>query len=471
MRKLWNSNRAAVRKYWSEHELEDIQYKNISKSAKRSSRLDNATGEYQLRNSLQKLGEGTQHQSLTPPSSSPHSASVVTNSDISPTPYSPMSPTTTRPSKKRDRESFESSDHHAAGIQDELNQKYLLKSSNSAHSDDSLDLDETDELVAMITSVRHKDCNLWVLDDSCVTCMTDKYKEASIRALRARELKKSEPADIMMLAGTFAPWHPTPMMEKVFSKNILKKIRDSLSKKLEPIDDQDADMSILLSIRHRANNKIKEAVEALNGVKDLKLRLLFQQIVEELSAGEQGEMSEETLIANHVSPILRAFTHDPELKIFAHFPNTNSRAQTQQGVKPDRPDFKVVAGNKEVAFGEVTGPSQRNDRNKNGWDLYRLARFGTAVLNQGTEVVPLVQVVAGSGTIYRHIVKDRGVMVLAEVGVFSVPTTTIHMGALLASLPALNWLRDCIKWLDDHSESLIRSWTAADLAQLKKYVQ
>ncbi|KAF9992030.1 hypothetical protein BGZ79_003615 [Entomortierella chlamydospora] len=446
MRKLWNSNRAAVRKYWSEHELEDIQYKNISKSAKRSSRLDNATGEYQLRNSLQKLGEGTQHQSLTPPSSSPHSASVVTNSDISPTPYSPMSPTTTRPSKKRDRESFESSDHHAAGIQDELNQKYLLKSSNSAHSDDSLDLDETDELVAMITSVRHKDCNL-------------------VRSLLF------EVHNSVMLAGTFAPWHPTPMMEKVFSKNILKKIRDSLSKKLEPIDDQDADMSILLSIRHRANNKIKEAVEALNGVKDLKLRLLFQQIVEELSAGEQGEMSEETLIANHVSPILRAFTHDPELKIFAHFPNTNSRAQTQQGVKPDRPDFKVVAGNKEVAFGEVTGPSQRNDRNKNGWDLYRLARFGTAVLNQGTEVVPLVQVVAGSGTIYRHIVKDRGVMVLAEVGVFSVPTTTIHMGALLASLPALNWLRDCIKWLDDHSESLIRSWTAADLAQLKKYVQ
>ncbi|KAF9578657.1 hypothetical protein BGW38_005438 [Lunasporangiospora selenospora] len=418
------------------------------------------------------------------------------------TPANERSAATNRPPRKRDRESIEGSlperlygrkrpiengendgedggddhaqfeldgggamrtDHYAARSQDE--------SSNSAHSDDSLDLDETDELVAMITSVKHKDCNLWVLDNRCLTCMTDKYKEASIRALRAKELKKSEPADIMMLAGTFTPWHPTPMMEMVFSKKILKKIRDSLSKKMEPIDNQDADMSILQSIRHRANNKIEEAIEALNGVKDPKLRRLFQQMVEELPTREQGEMSEETLIANHVSPILRAFAHDPDLEIFAHFPNTNSRAQTQQGVKPDRPDFKVVAGNKEVAFGEVTGPCQRNDRKKNGWDLYRLSRFGTAVLNQGAEVVPLVQVVADSGTIYRHIVKDRGVMVLAEVGVFLVPTTTIHMGALLASLPTLVWFRDCIKWLDDHSESLKRSWTAADLAQLRKYVR
>ncbi|KAG9062632.1 hypothetical protein KI688_004936 [Linnemannia hyalina] len=178
------------------------------------------------------------------------------------------------------------------------------------------------------------------------------------------------------------------MMKKVFSKKCLKKIRDSLSKKMEPIDNQDADVSILLSVRHRANNEMEKAVEALNGVKDKKLRRLFQQI-----------------------------------------PNTNSRIQTQQGVKPDRPDFKVVIGKKEMAFGEVTDPSQRNDRKKNGWDLYRLSRFGTAVLNQGTEVMPLVQVLAGSGTIYRHFVKGRGIVVLAEVGVFSVPTTTIHMGA------------------------------------------
>ena len=136
---------------------------------------------------------------------------------------------------------------------------------------------------------------------------------------------------------------------------------------------------------------------------------------------------------------------DTKISHFLSFsPNTNSRIQTQQGMKPDRPDFKVVIGKKEVAFGEITGPNQRNDRKKNCWDLYRLSRFGTAALNQGADVVPLVQVIADSGTIYRHFVKGRGIMVLAEVGMFSVPTATIHMGALLASLPALFWFRVCI---------------------------
>ncbi|ORZ12463.1 hypothetical protein BCR41DRAFT_100137 [Lobosporangium transversale] len=316
----------------------------------------------------------------------------------------------------------------------------------------------------MINSVKHRDCSLWVLDGCCVACMTDKYKELSIQALRAKELKKSEPADVMILAGTFAPWHPTTMMGKIFSKKCLQKIRDSLSTNMEPIENLDADISILHSIRHRADNDIEKAVVALNGVTDMKLRRLFQQMYvdgkrsvplanecsacyiklksfiaafrkEELPAREQRELSEETLVANHVSPILRAFTHDPVLEIFSHFPNTNSQSQTRQGVKPDRPDFKVVIGKKEVAFGEVTGPSQKNDQKKNGWDLYRLSRFGTAVLNQGGEVVPLVQVIADSGTIYRHIVKVRGVMVLAEVGAFSVPMTTVQVGGLLASEP------------------------------------
>ncbi|KAF9083787.1 hypothetical protein BGX27_003996, partial [Mortierella sp. AM989] len=191
-----------------------------------------------------------------------------------------------------------------------------------------------------------------------------------------------------ILAGMFAPWSPTPRMTKIFTQQCLKKLRDSLTKKVDAINIEDA--SIIRSIR--------------------------------------------------------------------------------QGNKPDRPDFKVMIGEKEVSFGEVTGPTQRNDKKKNGWDLYRLSRFGTAVLNEGTPVVPLIQVVADVGTVYRHFVKARGIMVLAEVGVFSAPTTTIHMGALLASLPTLFWFRNCIKWLEDHPNSLKRSWTSADLVQIKKYL-
>ncbi|KAI1316995.1 hypothetical protein EDD11_009154 [Mortierella claussenii] len=310
-------------------------------------------------------------------------------------------------------------DYQGAHVQDEA--------SDPAHSDDSLDLEEIDELVAAITSIKHKECNKWVLDDRCVACMVDDYREAAVEALRARELRKSEPADIMILAGTFAPWSPTARMTKVFTKQCLKKLRDSLTKKVDAIDIEDA--SILRSIRHRTNGDIEEAVEALDDVKDKKLRRLFQQI-----------------------------------------PNTDSHTQKKQGNKPDRPDFKVMIGEKEVAFGEVTGPVQRNDRRKNGWDLYRLSRFGTAVLNEGAPVVPLVQVIADVGTVYRHFVKARGIMVLAEVGVFSAPTATIHLGALLASLPSLFWFRNCIRWLEDHPNSLKRSWTSADLVQIKKYL-
>ncbi|KAG0282389.1 hypothetical protein BGZ96_000533 [Linnemannia gamsii] len=244
-------------------------------------------------------------------------------------------------------------DHQDAHLEDE-------QASDLAHSDDSLDLEEIDDLVASITSIEHKECDKWVLDGRCVPCMVDDYKESAIEALRASELRKTEPADVI---------------------------------------------------------ELEEAVEALDGVKKQK--------------------AEATVPADRMcrwcSPIS---------------PNTNSNTQKEQGNKPDRPDFKVMIGEKEVSFGEVTGPTQRNDKKKNGWDPYRLSRFGTAVLNEGAPVVPLIQVVADVGTVYRHFVKARGIMVLAEVGVFSVPTATIHVGALLASLPTLFWYQECTNKLD-----------------------
>jgi hypothetical protein len=49
-----------------------------------------------------------------------------------------------------------------------------------------------------------------------------------------------------------------------------------------------------------------------------KVSLLGVLRVEELPDREKGGISEETLVANHVSPIFRAFAHDPALEIFAH---------------------------------------------------------------------------------------------------------------------------------------------------------
>lgn len=183
---------------------------------------------------------------------------------------------------------------------------------------------------------------------------------------------------------------------------------------------------------------------------------------------EMEIQSEETLVVNNIAPILKAFvnhvdgnshtfvsyyvfmglcTFSPSWRlltiILLHFtfvsPNTESTTQKKQGLRADRPDFKVLIGDKEASFGEVTGRSQRADKAKNGWDLWRLVRFGKSVLDEGAPMVPLIQVIYDEGTIYRHFVRIRGVMVLAEVGVFTVPMHLNNVGALQASLPVLNW--------------------------------
>jgi hypothetical protein len=44
--------------------------------------------------------------------------------------------------------------------------------------------------------------------------------------------------------------------------------------------------------------------------------------------------------------------------------------QKQQKLKPDRPDILIKVREKEVLFGEITGPSQETADLKNKWDLY-----------------------------------------------------------------------------------------------------
>ncbi|KAF9974396.1 hypothetical protein BGZ65_008747 [Modicella reniformis] len=88
---------------------------------------------------------------------------------------------------------------------------------------------------------------------------------------------------------------------------------------------------------------------------------------------------------------------------FTHISQTQSRPRRKkQGFKADRSDFKALIGDKEASFGEVTGRSQRADKAKNGWDLWRFVRFGKSVLDEGAPMVPLIQVLYDEETIYRH---------------------------------------------------------------------
>ncbi|KAG9061659.1 hypothetical protein KI688_007240 [Linnemannia hyalina] len=114
-----------------------------------------------------------------------------------------------------------------------------------------------------------------------------------------------------------------------------------------------------------------------------------------------------------------------------------SSTQKRQGLKADRPDFKVLIEDREAQFGEVTGRSHRGDRPNNGWDLWRLRLigFGKSALDEGAPMVPLIQIIYDEGTIHCHFVKIRGVMVLAEVGVFTVLIHLNNVRSLKASLP------------------------------------
>ncbi|KAG0199073.1 hypothetical protein BGX28_007599 [Mortierella sp. GBA30] len=159
---------------------------------------------------------------------------------------------------------------------------------------DSLDLCEIDELVAKITSVKHKECDTWVLDDECIPCLIEKYQEDSIKAFRRRELKKSEPADTMILAGTFAPWSPTIRMVRIFTHQRLKKLRESLTNDVDMIDIEDG--SIQRAIRYKMNENESSALDELQGLKDRKLRMLFEQLIVNLPRKERPGYSEETLV-------------------------------------------------------------------------------------------------------------------------------------------------------------------------------
>ncbi|KAF9128562.1 hypothetical protein BGW39_004949 [Mortierella sp. 14UC] len=87
----------------------------------------------------------------------------------------------------------------------------------------------------------------------------------------------------------------------------------------------------------RAQDDKDESSPSFSKVKDHCIRRLFENLVMELSI-RTIELSEETLIANVVSPIRRSFSH---LQRHNHFSNTESTARKDLDLKPDRSDFKV----------------------------------------------------------------------------------------------------------------------------------
>ncbi|KAI8602512.1 hypothetical protein EDD21DRAFT_371612, partial [Dissophora ornata] len=338
---------------------------------------------------------------------------------------------------------------------------HVEPSNTSAESEQLLDR-EREELLRSVDESSHPCCD-WKIDDVCIACIFAEYQRSCIEALSAREIKKTDIADIMAIIGVFAPSMPTSRMHEFFSAQQLKIILGP-GAELPDIDVDDA--KIQKAVRLYLNNKGDEAEVPMTGG-NKKIRIMLETLLEYLPMKTDNTVSESTFTVKYVAPIIQAYVDSD--RVTSDFPNTDSVTQKHQNLKADRPDIRGKAFGQEVLWGEVTGPTQAGNNAKNLWDTYKLARFGKASIIAGKESAPLVQVIDDHGTYMRLYLKVRGVMILEELGEFVIPTRKSLVPALVATLPTLELLKEHLKEASHEKVSeLKRSWGHQDVKGAKK---
>ncbi|KAG0012173.1 hypothetical protein BGZ80_000150 [Entomortierella chlamydospora] len=322
--------------------------------------------------------------------------------------------------------------------------------------------DEIAELHATLARSSHVTCE-WKVNNDCVACRFQDYQRECINALDQKILKRVDVADVMALIGVFAPFIPTPRMTSVFGR-MLDYLQTSVKFPAPHIDD----LAIMEAVRQRLNGERDEACETIRSL-DRKKRIMFETLLEKLPMKSDKTISEGTFVTNYVSPLIHGtLTFDDE-RVQVYFPNTECQTQKQQGIKADRPDIVIKFRGQEVLFGEVTGPAQAGHTAKNAWDLFRLARFGKAFLDQGNSVAPLLQIVYNNGSFMRLTIRTRGMFILKEIGAFEVPTKVAAIPTLAATIPTLLAARDDVhRILNGDMNTLKRSWGYGDIPDAKK---
>ncbi|KAF9925730.1 hypothetical protein FBU30_004526 [Linnemannia zychae] len=321
---------------------------------------------------------------------------------------------------------------------------------------------EYEELLRSVDESNQHLCD-WKVDDACLACLFQKYRQACISALVAREITKTDIADLMAVISVFAPHLATKRMLEVFSQ---RQLESALGPKsvLPEIDIDDA--NIMKAVRLYLNNKGDEAeIPSMAGNK--KLRIMLESLLEYLPLDEDRTISESTFTVKYVAPIIQAYV-DVDGKI-CDFPNTNSTTQKLQNLRPDRPDIRVLMSGLEVLWGEITGPVQASNKIKTLWDTFKLVRFGKSFIADGNDHAPLIQVIGCRGLYMRMSVKVRGVIILEQVGAFTVPTSKAMVPSLVATLPTLELMKVHLGSRSNcASNDLKRSWGHQDVKCAKK---
>ncbi|KAG0376888.1 hypothetical protein BGX24_007059 [Mortierella sp. AD032] len=325
-----------------------------------------------------------------------------------------------------------------------------------------VDNQERDDLLASVIHSRHSTCE-WIVEEKCMSCLFQEYQKLAIEALFAKEIKKVDVADAIATFGVFAPYAPTDRMLSVFGESRLESAAPIVKLQVE----EEYDLCVLKAIRLRMNDQRDEAFEALENIKNRKIRVMFATLIEHLPLDKGCRVAEETFVATYIAPILLGMLRAND-KVSIHFPNTMCVTQKDQGMRPDRPDIIAKIGRRELLFGEVTGPCQETYRAKNAWDFFRLARFGKSLLGDNP-FAPLIQIVHTKGVYMRLKVMARGMFLLERVGAFVIPTSVDMLPSLLGTIQTLSAAKDDLDMLLEHKPgNRKRSWDFPDLPITKK---
>ncbi|KAF9948540.1 hypothetical protein BGZ65_007997, partial [Modicella reniformis] len=277
-------------------------------------------------------------------------------------------------------------------------------------SDDPLGILDSEEqtiLLSQIENITHV-C-VEQEGEVCSTCLFKIYQRRNVDALIGNQLRITEIADVVSLIGVFVPSKPTERMTSVFSKEILLsfvelgKITSDEWDAVE-IDDRLPMKALRLCLQGQ-RDKIAETLVGMNK-NHRPIRIMLETLLEYLPKDEDRSISEYEHTVKHIGPVLQAFFESET--VTSHFPNKNSTTQKGLGLKPDRPDFTVTVGKKEIAWGEFSGPAHKNDQWKNLWDFFREVRYGKAFLDSGYKMAPLFQIVYDVGSYMRLQTETRG---------------------------------------------------------------
>ncbi|KAF9573381.1 hypothetical protein BGW38_008440, partial [Lunasporangiospora selenospora] len=234
-------------------------------------------------------------------------------------------------------------------------------------SDESEELLERErkELLRSVDESDHPSCD-WEIDGNCAACRFMDYRRTCINALTIHKIKKTDIADIMAIIGVFAPQMPTCRMQEFFSLEQLKVISGPGPELPDVnVDDEKVMKAVRLYLKKRGD---EAEVPSVGGNK--KTRIMLETLLEYLPLKTNNRVSESTFTVKYVGPIVQAYVDSSD--ITSDFPNTSSTTQIQQNMGADRPDIRAKAMEREIMWGEVTGPIQARVNAKNLWDTFKL---------------------------------------------------------------------------------------------------